>query len=289
MGVSEGLKNGLKLVRGVQAAARPTASTHQLPTVSARDASGPPTEPAPANSGSPSGPPTAFVSWAHSHPTWSVDRTSDWESQVAAFVALLRYRGIEAEVDLFHLDEAIDWTRYGPREIEVAQYTLIVMSRAWAERWSGANQPHEGAGAAAEADTLKGLFTRDQEVWQRRVVIVMFPDVEQSAVPLDLQRVSRVSVDPSVPDSYEQLIRILTEQPRYPKPPLGEVPVFDPAAGYEESSALIGLRDRLAQIERRKKQLANRVGRAASDELEKLDLSEAVTRGQIDTELALGE
>ncbi len=244
-------------------------------------------ESAPVTVGEPVEPPTAFVSWAHSHSTWTREQASDWESQVAAFVALLRLLGIRGEVDLFHLDEPVDWTRYGPHQVESAKYTLIVMSRAWAERWSGTNPPREGAGAAAEADALKGLFTRDQEAWQRRAVVVMFPDVESSVVPPDLQRVSRVSVDPSDPDSFEPLIRMLTEQPRYPKPPVGEVPVFDVAAGYEATTTLVTLRSRLDEIAKRKKQLERQTSRSANDEREKLEMSEAVTRGFIDAELTI--
>ncbi|RIQ18824.1 hypothetical protein DY240_20855 [Jiangella rhizosphaerae] len=227
------------------------------------------------------------MSWAHSHASWSREQTGDWESQVAAFAALLRRFGIRADVDLFHLDEPEDWTRYGPLQVQRAKYTLIVMSEAWAERWSGTNSPREGAGAAAEADTLKGLFTHDQDAWQRRVVIVMFPEVSSNVVPPDLQRVARVSVDPVDPDSFEQLIRMLTEQPRYPKPPVGEVPVFRAVAAYEESSALVTLRERLNEIEKRKKQLTNKRSQAANAERERLDLSEAATRGFIDAELTI--
>ncbi|MCT1618035.1 hypothetical protein [Janibacter hoylei] len=291
MAVNEELRLGLQVVREVQAAAG-SVGDRVMSSEPVLELASPVTlvekaEASPVMVGEPVEPPTAFVSWAHSHATWTRERTRDWESQVAAFPALLRRLGIRAEVDLFHLDEPIDWTRYGPQQVQSAKYTLIVMSNAWAERWSGTNSPREGAGAAAEADTLKGLFAQDQEAWQRRVVIVMFPDVDSSVVPPDLQRVSRVSVDPSDPDSFEPLIRMLTEQPRYPKPPVGEVPVFDSAAGYEASSSLATLRSRLDEIAKRKKQIAKRTTQAANDEREKLELSEAATRGFIDAELTI--
>jgi hypothetical protein len=201
---------------------------------------------------------------------------------------MLRRRfGIRADVDLFHLDETIDWTRYGPQQIQEAKFTLVAMSQAWAERWSGTNSPRVGAGAAAEADTLRGLFTQDQDTWQQRVVVVMFPDVDTSVVPADLQRASRVSVDPADPDSFEGLIRLLTDQPRYPSPPLGEVPVFEAATGYEQSFALVTLRERLTEIEKRKGQIKNLRSAVAETERERLDFSESVTRGFIDAELTL--
>jgi hypothetical protein len=275
--------SGLRLVRGVQDA---LDSSTQAVTYAPTALTPPPSV---LTSGRHPSTPTAFISWAHSHSTWSKEQTSNWESQVAAFAALLRRLGIRADVDLFHLDEPLDWTRYGPQQIESAKFTLVVMSEAWAERWSGANVPWEGAGAAAEADTLRGLFARDQEAWQRRVILVMFPEVGSDVVPLDLQRVARVPVDPSDPDSFDGIIRMLTWQPRYPKPPVGEIPVLGPASGYDTPVALRSLRDRLSSIERRRKQLRNRTSFEAETERAQLDLSESATRGFIDAELTIEE
>jgi hypothetical protein len=275
---------GLRLVRDVQDAidSRTRAFSSAQPTALSPPASV-------VTSGRDTPTPTAFISWAHSHSTWSKEQTSNWESQVAAFAALLRRLGIRAEVDLFHLDEPIDWTRYGPQQIQSAKFTLVLMSEAWAERWSGANSPREGAGAAAEADTLRGLFARDQDAWQRRVILVMFPEVGSDVVPLDLQRVARVPVDPSDPDSFDGVIRMLTGQPRYPKPPVGEIPVLGAAPGYDTPVALTSLRDRLSSIEKRRKQLRNRSSVEAETERAQLDLSESATRGFIDAELTIEE
>jgi len=232
--------------------------------------------------------PSVFISWAHSHSSWTPEQTQDWESQVAEFAATLRSLGIDADIDLFHLDEAMDWTRFGPRRVQGSKLTLVVLSQAWAERWTGSNVPTEGAGAAAEAeaDTLRGLFNRDQAEWQKRIVLVMLPEVRPEVVPPDLQRATRVSVDPSDPDTYENLLRILTEQPRYPKPPLGEVPAFGAASGYS-SDHLQQLRSQLAENQKRQRQLAK-----ASDvqpEQDQLAMIESALRGFIEAELKRDE
>lgn len=234
--------------------------------------------------------PRVFISWAHAHRNWGADDISEWESQVAEFALTLRtLGGIDADVDLFHLDESVDWTRFGPRGIQDAQWTIIVMSRAWEERWSGTNSPQEGAGAAAEADTLRGLFARDQSEWQKRIVTVMFPDIESSIVPPDLARATRVSVDPSDPDSYENLIRVLTGQARYPKPPLGAVPTLMATDTYA-SALLRELRQRLTANEVRQKQLERADQDATSDTRKaELSLNEAALRGFIDAALKQDE
>jgi SEFIR domain len=275
---------GLRLVRDVQAAIGSTRLASKLGQTTVAGAPSPITAP-----GVDTQPPTAFISWAHARSTWSKAETRNWESQVAAFAARLRHLGIRADVDLFHLDEPQDWTRYGPQQVQDAKFTLVVMSEPWAERWSGTNSPREGAGAAAEADTLKGLFARDQDAWQRRVVVVMFPEVSSEVVPPDLQRVARVPVDPSDPDSFDGVIRMLTGQPRYPKPPVGEIPVLGAAADYDHPFALTSLRDRLDSIEKRRKQLQNRTSPKAETERAALELSESATRGFIDAELTIDD
>jgi hypothetical protein len=117
----------------------------------------------------------------------------------------------------------------------------------------------------------------------------MFPEVSSDVVPPDLQGVARVPVDPADPDCFDALIRMLTEQPRYPEPPVGEVPVMNAATGYEESFELAKLRGRLPEIEKRKKQLQNRRSHSAEEERERLDLSESATRGFIDAELTMDD
>jgi len=275
--VNEIVELGLRLVRGTQSA---LATSREKPIRSH------PVDDASSIRATHEAP-TAFVSWAHSHSTWSKTQTSDWESAVATFAAVIRRLGIQADVDLFHLDEPQDWTRYGPQQILKARFTLVVMSEAWAERWNGTNSPVEGAGAAAEADTLRGLFSRDQREWQSRVIVVMLPGVDSGLVPPDLHRVTRVPVDPTDPDSFDGLIRLLTEQPRYPKPPVGRIPILSPASGYQESSELSSLRERLSTIEQRKKQLGNRRSQDADTERARLELRESATRGFIDAELTI--
>lgn len=228
--------------------------------------------------------PRVFISWAHAHSTWSMEQISDWESQLAEFAATLRSFGIDADIDLFHLDEPIDWTRFGPQSVLKASMTIVVMSEAWAERWSGTNSPREGAGAASEADALRGLFVRDQAQWQRQLVLVLFRDVSASVVPPDLQRVTRVALDSSDPDSYENLLRILTSQPRYPKPPLGQVPSL--ASRSSPSDHLSKLRSRLASTQsQRDKLLTSKIRDRYKEEAERLALTESTIRGFIEAAL----
>lgn len=175
--------------------------------------------------------PTAFISWAHRHASMTDAAAQEWERQVAEFATTLRQIGVDADADLYHLDDAeVDWTRYGPESIRRRDFILIAASPAWRERWEGTNHPAEGAGAAAEADTLKGIFQQDQLEFQRRVKIVLLEGQDAvRAVPAELWRLTRYVIDPADPDSVLPLLRAMTGQPRYVKPPLGALPTLPPA------------------------------------------------------------
>ena len=145
------------------------------------------------------------------------------------FTGALRANGIDADLDLFHADEAdIDWTRFGPRAVFESQFVVVAISEAWAQRWIGTNKPSMGAGAVAEADALKGLFQRDQSAWQRKVIVVVLPSQSEDSIPDDLMRATRFWADPSDPDSIETLLRTISGQPQYAKPDLGRIPVLPP-------------------------------------------------------------
>ncbi|MCU1432411.1 MAG: hypothetical protein JWP95_1516 [Actinotalea sp.] len=225
----------------------------------------------------------AFVSWAHRHASWNSKQEQEWQTQVAKFTMTLRGNGIAADVDLFHLeDSSIDWTRFGPSQVAEADTVLIVVSEAWAERWEGRNHPREGAGAVAEADELQGLFTRDQEAFQRKCLMIVFPDVEEHAVPARLSRLNRFSVDPYDLETYENLLRTLTGQPRFVMPALGDVPTFPVVMDGSDVHQLsvVQLRKKAKSLKRAQAELVKAGGDEAAQE--DLAMQEASLRGVID-------
>jgi hypothetical protein len=206
----------------VRSASRGSTPRPATPSPSPRRAPARPTTATKGGSASP-----VFVSWAHSHASWDSTQEKNWQSEVVAFTATLRQFGIDAEVDLFHLDDpAVDWTRFGPKHAAAASAVLIVMSEAWAERWDGRNTSLEGAGAVAEADVLHGLFEDDQAEFQRRCFVVLLSGHARREIPLGLRRLPSYPVSADDPDSYGPLLRALTEKPQFVKPPLGELPTL---------------------------------------------------------------
>lgn len=172
----------------------------------------------------------AFVSWAHKGETWDDAQSASWARDVVEFTTRLRSNGIDAELDLFHTHEtSTDWTRFGQTQVEAADFVVVVLSEAWAQRWAGTNNPKVGAGAVVECDTLKGIQQRDQDEFQRKVLIVILPSQQDEKLPPDLARINRFYVDPDDTDTLDDLLRSMTDQPTYVKAELGHVPVLPPA------------------------------------------------------------
>ncbi len=71
-----------------------------------------------------------------------------------------------------------------------------------------------------------GLFNDDQAEFRRKVKLVLLPGADVSNVPRQLSGVQRFSIGEPVPAHLEDLLRTLTNQPRYVPPPLGTVPVL---------------------------------------------------------------
>lgn len=203
-----------------------------------------PAQPGPAEEAAgplPSAAPTAVISWAHGD--------DGWQATVAAFAFRLREFGIDVDIDLWHLHEpGVNWSTYGPRAIQENNFVLIPVSAAYRERWEGKAAPGTGAGAAREANTLKGLFDEDQESFQRKVKIVLLPGATVNDIPAELrasgQRFQVRSLDVA---GLEDLLRTLTGQPAYVPPPLGTLPALPPVHGGDRDRPKRDPKDELAQ------------------------------------------
>lgn len=183
--------------------------------------------------------PHVFISWSHAsdaalHAEDAGGRReadAAWTSQVFRFFAALRDFGINADIDLTHLSDAdVDWTRFGPKLIRECDVILGVVNTAWRSAWEESGDSQNGRGAAAEVDVLHSIFARDRDAFQGKLLLVLLPGSHDVDVPHGLDRVQRVRVDTFDLEGMTGLLRILTKQPAYPLPPLGQLPVLSPAA-----------------------------------------------------------
>ena len=201
-------------------------------------------------------PKAVFVTWAHGGEAW--------EEAIAGFVFKLRELGIEADVDLFHLNEpSVNWATYGPSAAKRSDFVLIAASAAYKERWEETGDPRTGAGAAREANVLKALFNDDRKQFYEKVKIVILPGATTADIPDELRAaVQRFEVKASDFEGLMDLVRTLTGQAAYVPQPVGIVPILPQKLVPEVSTGVTGatkdssveladLRTRLEELEGR--------------------------------------
>jgi hypothetical protein len=90
-------------------------------------------------------------------------------------------------------------------------------------------RPHQGGGAASEANTLKSIFGDDRDEFLRKVKIVVLPGSSEDDIPLALKAVvQRFPIDAKSQASFEGLARTLTGQPAFARPTLASIPNLPP-------------------------------------------------------------
>lgn len=170
--------------------------------------------------GSGTEPITAMITWSHAGAR---------QDHVLGLAQALRSNGIDVELDLYHQQEAVDWTRWGPRMIADVDFVLVVVSDGWREAWEGRGDPTRGAGAYAEASALRTLEAKNREDFLRKVRLVLLPDTTSGSIPDGLHGVPRHPLKEISDEGIRGLLRDLTGQAEHPKPPLGTVPILPPS------------------------------------------------------------
>ena len=170
-------------------------------------------------------PPTALISWAHDSdagaqlPKGADKQAADrqWLETVLDLVTHLRtIGGVDADVDVVHGAEPVDWSRWGPGKVQSSDFVLVAINKAWARRFRGDEKPNRGAGATAEADELLGLYERKRDVFDRKVIVVLLPGADEEDIPARLLgRVTRVWVNSFDEAGLEDLLRRIYDRPKY--------------------------------------------------------------------------
>ena len=173
-------------------------------------------------------PPSALISWAHVDAGWSAEQIDARKHAVYVLATALRYNGIDADVDLYHLSDNVDWTRWGPLRIDECDFVLVVVSESWRLAWEGRGDPSRGAGAAAEADSLRSIYAVNRDAFSAKVRLVLLPGTDEQDVPSGLHGVARFPLETIDDAALTDLLRNLTEQPEFVRGELGDLPELPP-------------------------------------------------------------
>src|SRR5947209_1693424 len=153
--------------------------------------------------------PRVFISYSHDSP--------EHEDRVLALANRLRQDGIDALVDQYNTAPPLGWPKWMEREIQAADFVLLVCTETYLRRIEGREQPGKGRGVVWESDLIYNLIY-EQNPDVQRFIPALFSDGQPSFIPLRLRGLTYYRVDTE--QGYEDLLRHLTNQPRNQIPKL---------------------------------------------------------------------
>ncbi|GLI00169.1 effector-associated domain 2-containing protein [Phytohabitans aurantiacus] len=163
-----------------------------------------------------------FISYAHD--------SAEHIERVRAFWEFLRGCGIDAQLDLEAAARRQDWPEWMEQELTKADFVLVVASPQYKLRAGGQTAPGVGRGVRHESVLLREWLYGDRPTWFPRILPVVLAGGNAEDLPAFLQPASATVYEIaalSVPGA-EELLRVLTDQPRELAPALGPMPVLPP-------------------------------------------------------------
>jgi hypothetical protein len=154
--------------------------------------------------------PKVFISYSHDG--------LEHEERVLILADQLRQDGIDAEIDKYYQSPPEGWPAWCERQIEGADFVLLVCTETYHRRVKGREDPGKGLGAVWEARIIHQLVYESGAVSQK-FIPVLFSDGSAEHIPLAVKGWTRYV--PDTDEGYEALYRRLTQQPWVKPPPLG--------------------------------------------------------------------
>jgi len=152
-----------------------------------------------------------FISYSHDN--------REHKLSVLELANKLRQDGIDAQIDRYALFPAAGWPRWMCEQIERAGTIIVVCSSAYRERFEGTDTSHRGLGAKSEGLIITQSLYEEMGSNQKRFIPVLFRGNHPEDVPLELRPFTRFWL----PDQYDDLYRVLTDQPEVQRPALGQM------------------------------------------------------------------
>jgi tetratricopeptide (TPR) repeat protein len=154
--------------------------------------------------------PKIFISYTHDSPE-HVDR-------VLSLADRLLQNGVDAHLDQYETSPPEGWPRWMNRQIEEADYVLVVCTEVYQRRFKGAEEAGKGLGAQWEGAIItQELY--DAAANNKKFIPVLFASEDSNKIPRILRGAQYY--DLSSEEGYTELYRRLTNQPRVSKPELG--------------------------------------------------------------------
>lgn len=164
--------------------------------------------------------PKVFISYSHD--------SLEHKGNVRLLSDRLRREGIDSSIDQYEQSPPEGWPRWMERQIEVADFVLVVCTETYSRRFRGLEERGRGFGGSWEGAMLtQHLYEAQAE--NTRFVPVLLSSEDEAHVPTVLRGATRYRIDTE--EQYLRLYRYLTDQPEIPRPELGQRQVLPPLDG----------------------------------------------------------
>jgi tetratricopeptide (TPR) repeat protein len=154
--------------------------------------------------------PRVLISYSHDSP--------EHEARVLRLADRLRDDGVDAVLDQYESFPPEGWIRWMSQQIAEARFVLAVCTPTYRRRLAGEEKPGKGLGATYEGGIIQqDLY--DTGGRNEKFIPVIFGEEDREHIPEDFKRYQNYLL----PAGYEDLYRLLTDQPKVKKPELGRL------------------------------------------------------------------
>jgi hypothetical protein len=166
--------------------------------------------------------PQVFVSYAHDD--------EQHKDDVLRLARFLTTRGIRVELDVWNTATRRDWLAWATDRITTADYVLVIASSRYRQVGDGNAVADLHRGVQYETAVLRDRLHGDRRTWLPKLLPIVLPGHTLAELPLFLQphTASHFLIKTIDDAGLEELLRVLTGQPRDSPPQRGYVPVLPP-------------------------------------------------------------
>ena len=132
----------------------------------------------------------------------------------------LRREGIDAILDQYESFPPQGWIQWMKQHVLHARFILVVCTETYCRRANGEEKPGVGLGATYESRLIQQLLYNTGGVNERFIPGVLTEE-DRNHIPVELQSYAHYRLDTA--GGYEEIYRLLTNQPKIKRPVLGRL------------------------------------------------------------------
>ncbi|MEA5525406.1 SEFIR domain-containing protein, partial [Nodularia spumigena] len=151
--------------------------------------------------------------------SYSWDST-EHKQRVLALSDKLCEWGIDSNLDQYELAPFQGWPRWMERQIEQADFVLVICTKIYKLRYEGKEEPGRGNGVRWEGNLICQNFY-NKGTLNRKFIPILLESGKFEDIPTPLQGTTHYFAHND--EGYENLYRHLTNQPANEKPDLGKL------------------------------------------------------------------